>query len=70
MGVTWPWTCHVQPCHYTLGDSVTDWEQFETSYNTIDFLGNQGLAKLLVPDKVVMLRQLRHIAMVSLKSFI
>ena len=47
-----------------------DREEFDTGDNVVGFLSNEILANLLLPDGVVLISQLGHIAMIGLKCFV
>jgi hypothetical protein len=52
------------------GDAVTEREEFDTADNIVDFPADEDLANLLLPDRVVFLGQLGHIAMIGLECLV
>ena len=49
---------------------MADREEFDTGDDIVGFLGNEDLANLLLPDRVVFLSQLGQIAMIGLECFV
>jgi hypothetical protein len=49
---------------------VVNKEHFYTCQDILDFLGDHDLANLLLPDWVVFLSQLAHIAIISFECFV
>ena len=52
------------------GVAVTDREEFDTGDDIVGFLDDEDSANLLLPDRVVFLGQLGHIAMIGLECFV
>jgi len=52
------------------GEAVADREVFDTGDDIVGFLGDEDSANLLLPDRVVFLGQLGHIATIGLECFV
>jgi len=52
------------------GDAIADREEFDTGDDIVGFLGDEHSANLLLPDRVVFIGQLGHIAMIGVECFV